>query len=82
MNVESEKSRCPLCGGHKTTGNTTHTADLGSGLVVVRNVPAVMCSQCGEAWIDPETARRLERVVEEARQKHHQVQIVGMEQIS
>jgi len=26
--------------------------DLGFGVVVVRNVPAKVCSQCGEEWID------------------------------
>ncbi len=78
MSTESTVSRCPLCGGYKAPGRTTHTVDLGFGIVVVRNVPATVCSQCGEAWIDPRTAEQLESIVEEAYQKHHQVQIVAM----
>ena len=38
---------CPLCGGAKRRGSTTFTADLGFGVVVIRNVPASVCGQCG-----------------------------------
>ena len=46
------KNRCPLCEGNKTEGTTTYTVDLGFGVVVVRGVPAKICTQCGEEWID------------------------------
>ena len=68
---------CPLCGGNKTDGRTTFTAPLGSGVVVVRRVQATICSQCGEEWIDDETARRLESVVDEARLKHSELEVTA-----
>jgi len=40
--------KCPLCGGGKKQGDTTYTVDLGFGVVVVRGVPAKVCTQCGE----------------------------------
>ena len=58
---------CPICGGKKTKGKTTLSADLGSGVVVVREVEATICSQCGEEWIDDATARQLEEIVNDAR---------------
>ena len=66
---------CPLCGGNKAEGTTTFTADLGSGIVVVRRVRATICSQCGEEWIDDAAARRLEQVVNEARLQHREVEV-------
>ena len=39
---------CPLCGGRKAPGTTTFTSDIGSGVVVIRDVPATVCSQCGQ----------------------------------
>jgi YgiT-type zinc finger domain-containing protein len=68
---------CPLCGGRKVAGTTTFTADLGTGIVVVRNVRATVCSQCGEDWIDNETARKLERKVSEAREKRSLVEVTS-----
>lgn len=72
---------CPLCGGKKKGGTTTFTADLGFGVVVVRKVRAQVCDQCGEAWIDPEAARRLEKIVDEARKNHRQVEVLDLESV-
>lgn len=69
---------CPLCGGRKKPGMTTFTADLGFGVVVVRNVPATVCSQCGADWISDEIARRIDALVEEARKKHLEVEVVSL----
>ncbi|MBC6419616.1 MAG: YgiT-type zinc finger protein, partial [Prochloron sp. SP5CPC1] len=33
----------------------THV-DLGSGMVVVRHMPARVCQQCGEDWIEDSVA--------------------------
>jgi len=71
-------SLCPVCGGRKIAGKTTYSVDLGFGIVVVRNVPATVCSQCGEEWIGAETAGELERLVEEARQSRRQVEVVSL----
>jgi YgiT-type zinc finger domain-containing protein len=75
--MNSKTEPCPLCGGNKTSGETTFTAELGSGVVVVRRVRATVCSQCGEEWIDDATARRLEQVVQEARLKNSEVEVTA-----
>ncbi len=72
------KSRCPLCGGSKVPGTTTYSVDLGFGVVIVRNVSATVCDQCGEEWIGAKTARKLEKLVDEARQKKLQVEVVAL----
>ena len=40
---------CPVCSGELEKGETTVTVDFGSGVVVVRNVPATVCSHWGLA---------------------------------
>lgn len=77
-NLEQNNGKCPMCGGKKGKGTTTFTTDLGFGVVVVRKVQADLCQQCGEAWIKPETAKQLEKVVEDARSQHHQVEVLEM----
>ncbi|HMJ90888.1 MAG TPA: type II toxin-antitoxin system MqsA family antitoxin [Candidatus Acidoferrum sp.] len=71
-------SVCPLCGGHKAPGTATFTADIGTGVVVVRHVCATVCAQCGEEWIDNETARKIESIVEDARAKKRQVEVADL----
>jgi YgiT-type zinc finger domain-containing protein len=67
---EHSASICPLCGGSKRPGTTTFTAELGFGVVVIRNVPALVCAQCGTDWIADEVAARIEELVEGARKRH------------
>lgn len=59
-------------------GTTTFTVDLGFGVVVVRNVPALVCDQCGTGRIADEIAdeiaERLEMTVNDARKRHRQVE--------
>lgn len=76
--MNEPNDQCPMCGGQKKPGTTTFTADLGSGVVVVRQVRATVCSQCGEEWIDEATAGQLEEIVNEARARRLQVEVAVM----
>jgi YgiT-type zinc finger domain-containing protein len=78
MKERDRVDSCPLCGGRKTPGTTTFTAELGFGVVVIRNVPATVCSQCGADWIADDTAGRIEALVDEARQKRLQVEVLSL----
>ena len=75
---EDRNASCPLCGGRKQPGTTTFAADLGFGVIVVRDVPATVCSQCGADWISDDVASRLEVLVEEAKAKRHQVEVMSL----
>ncbi|MEW5692669.1 MAG: type II toxin-antitoxin system MqsA family antitoxin [Candidatus Hydrogenedentota bacterium] len=68
--------KCPLCKEEKKTGVTTYSVDFGSGVVVVRKVPAKICTQCGEEWINEKVAKRLENIIENARSTHCQLEVV------
>lgn len=70
--------KCPLCGGTKKSGKTTFTVELGFGVVVVRDVPATVCSQCGSDWIDDAVSAKLEAIVSDARKKHHTVEVTSL----
>ena len=77
MKKNKSADLCPLCGGKKKTGITTFTADLSSGVVVVRKVPATVCTQCGADWIDDRVAKQIESIVNDARKKRLQVEVTS-----
>lgn len=74
--------RCPQCGGEKQLGSTTFAVDLKFGVVIVREVPALVCDQCGEAWIEDAVAERLEQVVSGARTKQVVVEVSNWNEIA
>ena len=69
---------CALCGGTRRAGRVTHAVDLGTTVVVVRNVQAEVCDQCGEPWLEDATVARLERIVHEARARGVQVEVMSL----
>ena len=54
---------CFMCKGSVSEGFSTFTADMGNCIVVIKNVPSSVCSQCGEASYSDEVAQRLEQIV-------------------
>jgi len=78
MTIKTLPDRCPLCGGTKKEGKTTFTVDLGDGVVVVRDVPATVCSLCGADWIEDAIAGRLVKIVDDARKRHHLVEVTTL----
>lgn len=78
MKVDKSSEKCPLCGGNKKEGHTTFTVDMGFGVVVVRKVPATVCSQCGADWLSDAVASRLEEIVNDARRRHLTVEVTSL----
>lgn len=73
--IKNTHKTCRLCKGSVAQGVTTITVELGFGVVVVRQVPAMVYSQCGEEWLDDATTQKIEEIVNAARQKHVAVEI-------
>ena len=74
---DNKMEKCPLCGGEKKQDYTIYSVDLKFGVVVVRKVPAKVCSQCGEEWIDSKTAKQLEKIVNSALQTHSELEVLS-----
>ena len=55
--------KCFFCKGDLVESTTKFIVDLGPCVVIVKNVPASVCSQCGEASFSDEVAKQLERIV-------------------
>ena len=77
MNKKKSSTLCPICSGRKKRGTTPFTADLDFGVVVVRKVPATVCSQCGADWIEDRIARQLEDIVKDARKRRLEVEVTS-----
>ena len=67
---------CPSCGGQTQVDKTTYTVDLGSGIVVVRRIPAAICTRCGDEWLADVTVQELEGIVEDAKKRKSQAEII------
>ena len=59
-----EKSmKCFMCKGRLSDKLTTFMVDVGSCIVIIKNVPSQVCIQCGEASYSHEVMIQLEKIV-------------------
>jgi YgiT-type zinc finger domain-containing protein len=68
---------CFVCKGHIEDKPTTFMVDLENCIVIVKNVPSQVCSQCGETSYSNDVAHRLEKIVNDVRKIVTEVAIVS-----
>lgn len=68
--------RCIICEqGRTLPGKTTVTLERDGLTLVIKNVPADVCENCGEEYIGEEITKRLLSIAEEAAHSGVQVDI-------
>ena len=61
--------KCPICRtGEASEGTTTVTLERGEVTVVFKDVPARVCDNCGEDYVDDAVAARLLEALDQADQ--------------
>ena len=69
--------KCVICKtGETAPGETTVTLQRGETVVVIKDVPAQICRECGEYYLDETAAGRVHAQAEEAVQRHAEVEIL------
>jgi len=79
---EQEKvkiKRCPLCGGELRDGNTTIPFFIGVRVIVIRDVPSEICSECGEAYMKSGVVDKVESVLDKLEELHSEMSVVHYE---
>jgi len=67
LSAEERAVRCVVCKVAETgSGETTVTLERDSTTLVIKGVPAQVCSNCGEAYVNHDVASRLLIEIEEA----------------
>lgn len=69
--------KCAICkSGQTHPGTTTVTMTRGEAAVVVKNVPADVCDNCGEYYLDEAISAKILGMVEEAIKQNHEVELI------
>lgn len=69
--------KCFMCKGHLEDKPTTFMVDLGKCIVIVKNVPSQVCSQCGEVSYSNEVAKELEKIINTMRESLTEIAVVN-----
>jgi YgiT-type zinc finger domain-containing protein len=67
-----------VCKGTIKDGFSSYTADIDNHVIVIRNVPAHICEQCGDTCYDTEIVKRLEEIINSlTTQAHAEIAVVS-----
>jgi YgiT-type zinc finger domain-containing protein len=67
---------CIFCKGSMTEGITTDFTDLGSCMVIVKNVPCMICEQCGETAFIGTVVRKLDEITNKLKDSLTEIAVV------
>ncbi len=56
-------TKCPFCGGELEERVVTHPQSYQGKVYILENVPAEVCSQCGEVLLCPEILEKVQQLV-------------------
>lgn len=65
--------RCVVCGGKVVSKNVTFVHEYSGQLLIIKDVPAEVCTSCGETTYSPETT---DEILEFAKQRFKPVETV------
>lgn len=69
-------NECIVCKGNLVNKNTNFIADLDGCIIIVKDVPSQVCSQCGEVSYSHEVAIQLEKIINRMKNVMTEVAIV------
>jgi YgiT-type zinc finger domain-containing protein len=55
--------RCSFCKGKLAKGKTEFVVKVDDEILVVKNVSAYICNECGEAYYSPDESRKIDKLM-------------------
>ena len=68
---------CFVCKGNLENKKVNYVVDLENTIIIIKEVPARVCNQCGEQYFDDETAENIEKIVKQLKKLAAEVTIVN-----
>lgn len=67
---------CAICGGSLRKGRATIPFSLNDKTVIIKDVPAEICGDCGEAFVTGFVADRVDMILDRVEQLDAEVSVV------
>jgi YgiT-type zinc finger domain-containing protein len=66
-----------MCKGNLEYKRVNYVVDLENTIIIIKGVPAKVCTQCGEQYFDDEIAENIEKIVNRLKELSAEVTIVN-----
>lgn len=69
--------KCFMCKGELIEKKVNYMVDLEKTIIIIKDVPAKVCDQCGEQYFDDETSQNIEKIVNKLKDLSTEVTIIN-----
>ena len=77
--LKNEIMECVICkNGTTEEGKATVTLELEGSIIAIKEVPAQICNNCGEYYLDQETTKEVLHKANEAYKKGAEIEVINM----
>lgn len=73
--------KCFMCKGETEKKLVNYIVDMDKTIVIIKDVPANVCKQCGERYFDDEVMEKLEKVIENIKKVSVEISVVRYDEI-
>ena len=68
---------CFMCKGELKDKKVNYMVDLENTIIIIKGVPAKVCTKCGEQSFDDETAQNIEKIVNKLKDLSTEITIIN-----
>ena len=69
--------KCLVCEENLADKKVNYVVDLENTIIIIKGVPAKVCTKCGEKYYDDETAENIDRIVAKLKELSAEVTVVN-----
>jgi YgiT-type zinc finger domain-containing protein len=74
---------CVICkNGQTRRGKATVTLERGGSIIVIKDVPADICQNCGEYYLDAEMTKEVLKRAEQSVKKGSELEVIKMKKVA
>ena len=73
---------CISCKGNLVKGNVNHVVDFDGHIIIVKGVPANICKQCGEYFLENSIAIKVEKIIEDAKKNKAEIIVINYSEMA
>ena len=69
--------KCFMCKGETSKKLVNYLVDIDNNIIIIKEVPANVCNQCGERYFDNDVMKNLEKIIDEVKKVSMEISIVN-----
>lgn len=69
--------KCFMCKGETERKLVNYLVDIDNNIIIIKEVPAYVCKQCGERYFDNDVMKNLEKIIDEVKRVSMEISIVN-----